>query len=380
MRPSVRARLNADRAALQASGRWRRREALARIDAVTVARGKHRLINFCGNDYLGLAAHPALLEAMASGAATGSGASALVAGHAPVHAELEARLAGFLGFDAALVVGSGYQANLALGQALLERGDRVLADRLNHASLNDGARLAGARIDRYRHADAAHAARRAGDRTRWLCTDGVFSMDGDIAPLPDLAELADKRGLGLWLDDAHGVGVLGDTGRGSLELLSVAPTRIDAFVVTFGKALGTQGAAICGDRALIEALINRGRGIIYSTAMALPLAAATIRALTLVETEAWRRERLAEHVARFRDRAAALKLSPSVSAIQPIIVGPDARAVALADALTERGYLVRAIRPPTVPEGTARLRVTLSALHRTEHIDGLVRTLLELMQ
>jgi 8-amino-7-oxononanoate synthase len=380
MRPALRARLAADRAALEHAGRWRRREALTRVDAVTFERDGRRLVGFCGNDYLGLTAHPDLRAAMREAGAAGAGASALVSGHAPVHRDLEARLAGFLGFEAALVVGSGYQANLALGQAVLQRGDRVLADRLNHASLNDGARLAGARIDRYAHADAAHAARRASDRTRWIATDGVFSMDGDLAPLPALADLADARDLGLWLDDAHGVGVLGEHGRGSLEHLGVPPDRIDAFVVTFGKALGLQGAAICGERALVEALINRGRGIIYSTSMALPLAAAALRALALVETESWRRRRLAEHVARFRARASALGLPDSMSAIQPVIVGSDARAVALADALAERGYLVRAIRPPTVPEGTARLRVTLSAMHESEQIDGLARTLLELME
>jgi 8-amino-7-oxononanoate synthase len=380
MRAALRARLADERAALEAAGRWRRREALGRVDAVTVERNGHRLVNFCGNDYLGLAAHPELRAAMGSPGAAGAGASALVSGHAPVHRELEARLADFLGFEAALVVASGYQANLALGQAMLARGDRVLADRLNHASLNDGARLAGARLDRYAHADAAEAARRVTSRTRWIATDGVFSMDGDLAPLPRLAELADAHDVALWLDDAHGFGVLGDDGRGSLEHLSLAPGRVDAFVVTFGKALGTQGAAICGDRALIEGLINRARGIIYSTAVALPLAAATIRALELVQTEAWRRRRLADLVARFRERAGTLGLPDSSSAIQPVVVGADARAVALAEALTRRGYLVRAIRPPTVPEGTARLRVTLSAMHQPEQVDGLADTLLELIE
>jgi len=386
MRPAVAARLAQQAEQRIAVDARRRREILEPLDAATVARDGKRLVNFSGNDYLGLAAHPDVAGAMASAAGkrVGAGASALVSGYAPEHRELETALADWLGFKAAIVVGSGYQANLALGQALLERGDQLLADRLNHASLNDGARLAGARIARYRHADAEDAERRIaerriGERTRWIASDGVFSMDGDLAPLPALVQLADRHDLGLWLDDAHGIGVLGAAGRGILEHFGVDARTIDAFVVTFGKSLGTQGAAILGDAALIEALTNRARGIIYSTAMAPPLAAATTRALALLQDESWRRTKLAENIERFRQRADPLPLSNSKTPIQPIVIGDNARALAVSEVLAGHGFLVRAIRPPTVPEGTARLRITLSAAHQPEHIDGLVAALLECM-
>ena len=378
MRPALKAHLARDRAARERDHAWRRRETLERIDAVRVLRNGRSLVNFCANDYLGLASHPELAAAMRDVPAVGSGASALVSGYSPLHRELERRLADFLGFESAVVVGSGYQANLALGQAMLGRGDAVLADRLNHASLNDGARLAGARMRRYAHADPEAARARVCESTRWIATDGVFSMDGDLAPVPDLVALADRHDLGLWLDDAHGIGVLGAEGRGIIEHLQVFSKEIDAFVATFGKSLGTQGAVIAGERALVEALINRARGVIYSTAPALPLVAATIRALELMQRESWRRARLAEHIARFRDRAAGLDLSASPSAIQPVVVGDNARACAFSDRLAERGFLVRAIRPPTVPEGTARLRITLSAAHEPEQVDRLVDALLEL--
>lgn len=387
MRPSASARLARDHEKRLAAGTQRRRELVEAVDAVTVICNGQRLVNFSGNDYLGLAAHPEVARALATAAErrVGAGASALVTGYAPAHRELETALADWLGFEAAIVVGSGYQANLALGQALLGRGDKLLADRLNHASLNDGARLSGARILRYRHADACDAGDRVDERTRWIATDGVFSMDGDLAPLPDLVRLADRYDLGLWLDDAHGIGVLGRTGRGVIEHFGVDNGKIDAFVVTFGKSLGTQGAAILGDRALIDALTNRARGIIYSTAMAPPLAAATGRALALLQDEPWRRARLAENISRFRQRAASLPLSSSgrsssETPIQPIVIGDNARVVEISRRIAEAGFLVRAIRPPTVPEGTARLRITLSAEHDPAHIDGLVEVLLESMK
>lgn len=379
MRPSVSARLARDREQRLAADAQRRREVLEPIDAVTVRSNNQRLVNFSGNDYLGLSAHPDVARAMANAAGkrVGAGASALVSGYASEHRELETALADWLGFEAAIVVGSGYQANLALGQTLLGRGERLLADRINHASLNDGARLAGARIARYRHANVENAESRIDSRTRWIASDGVFSMDGDIAPLPELVQLADRKDLGLWLDDAHGIGVLGANGRGILEHLSVDASKIDAFVVTFGKSLGTQGAAILADRSLIEALVNRARGIIYSTAMAPPLAAATTCALGLLQKESWRRSKLADNLGRFRQRARSLPLSNSRTPIQPIVIGDNARALEVSDALEEKGFLVRAIRPPTVPEGTARLRITLSAAHHAEQIDRLVDALRE---
>ncbi|MDT8410745.1 MAG: 8-amino-7-oxononanoate synthase [Wenzhouxiangellaceae bacterium] len=404
MRPALAARLAEHRTGRELADRQRARIALKRTGPVTVTDGDRELVNFCGNDYLGLAMHPEIAAAMAdcARAGVGSGASALVCGYTPVHRELECRLADFFGFESALLVASGYQANLAIGQALLAPGQPVLADRLNHASLNDGARLADARIRRYRHADAAHAATRCSDPCRWIASDGVFSMDGDLAPLPQLIALAERKNLGLWLDDAHGFGVLGSTGRGIIEHFGACSSNIDAFVVTFGKALGTHGAVIAGDRALIDELVNCGRGIVYSTAMPAPLAAAGTRALEILQSERWRAARLHDNIARFRDRLAGLgqtrlsdpdadptdprprcdptlRLPASATAIQPIIVGDDARALRLSEGLAEHGFLVRAIRPPSVPEGSARLRITLSAAHAPQQIDALVDSIRKLV-
>ncbi len=380
MRGRLQAELAERRAERERAGRQRSRQVVraagpcAQADATTDS----RWIDFCSNDYLGLAREPSLLDAARRAAGAGSGASALVSGHSIAHAELEAELADWLGAEAAVLLPSGYQANLALGPTLLGRGDAALADRLNHASINDGLRLSAARILRYAHADAGDAERRCGTRVRWLATDSVFSMDGDIAPLADLAALADRRGLGLWVDDAHGLGVLGPGGRGALAAAGVVP---DARVVTFGKSLGTQGAAILGDAALVDELVNRGRGVIYSTALAPMLVAATRHALDRLRTEAWRRERLQAHVDRFRAGLArvGLPVPASRTPIQPIVLGDDRRAVVASRALERRGFLVRAIRPPTVPEGRARLRLTLSAAHDEADIDRLVEALSEVL-
>lgn len=379
MRGGLDATLAARRAAREAAGRQRVVHAFEPIGGCRVRHGDAELVDFCSNDYLGLAR-----EAAPGGSPggdrggpvppAGAAASPLVSGYGPGHVRLAARLAEFLGAEAALLVASGYQANLALGPALLRRGEAVLADRLNHASLNDGARLAGARIRRYAHADAADAERRLDGRTRWLASDAVFSMDGDVAPLTKLAALADREGLGLWIDDAHGFGVTGPDGRGAVAESGV---RTDALVITFGKALGTQGAAIVGERALVDELINTARGIIYSTAPAPLLVDATDRALTRLQEDPWRRERLSESIDRFRTACArnGIPLGHSTTPIQPVILGDDRRALQAADALAERGFLVRAIRPPTVPEGRARLRITLSAAHEPADIDGLVAAL-----
>lgn len=357
-------------------GRQRGLEALEFVGDCRVRRAGVELIDFCSNDYLGLGRDPQHPGALAR---SGAGASPLVAGHSDAHERLSARLAEFLGTEAALLMVSGYQANLALGQALLGRGDAVLADRLNHASLNDGARLSGARIRRYAHADAADAERRVDDKVRWLATDAVFSMDGDLAPLAELGGLADRSGLGLWVDDAHGFGVMGPDGRGAAASAGV---RSDALVVTFGKSLGTQGAAILGERALIDELVNTARGVIYSTAMSPLLVAASEHALARMQREGWRRHALAERVERFRSGLARAGVKPpdSTTPIQPLVIGADAAAVRASDALAERGFLVRAIRPPTVPEGSARLRVTLSAAHDLDSIDALVQALADVLE
>ncbi|MFU8832238.1 MAG: 8-amino-7-oxononanoate synthase [Wenzhouxiangella sp.] len=345
-----------------------------------VRRDEKALINFSANDYLGLARDPRLAAAMAEGAhryGTGAAASPLVTGHSPIHAELESALADFTGFEAVALLPSGYQANLAVGQALVGRGSHVLADRLNHASLNDGLRLSGARLTRYRHADADHAAERIMPKTELIVTDGVFSMDGDVAPLHELTSLAAETDTAVWLDDAHGFGVLGDDGRGSLEAMGLSPDKIDVFVATFGKALGTSGAFIAGDRAMIEHLENTARPLIYSTALSPALVAATLKALELIRTESWRREKLHTTIDLFQGLAsrAGLDVVDSRTPIQIMKVGDNHRALAWSEQLAEAGFLVSAIRPPTVPAGSARLRIALSTSHTAREIEGLIECL-----
>ena len=375
MRGDLNAEFARRRAGRERLGRQRSLEAFEPASACRVRRAGVELIDFCSNDYLGLGRDPQALDGPAR---SGAGASPLVAGQTDAHERFSARLAEFLGTEAALLMVSGYQANLALGQALLGRGDAVLADRLNHASLNDGARLSGARIRRYTHADVADAERRVDAKVRWLATDAVFSMDGDLAPLAELGSLADRAGIGLWVDDAHGFGVIGPDGRGAA---AAAAVRSDALVVTFGKSLGTQGAAILGERALIDELINTARGVIYSTAMSPLLVRASERALARMRREGWRREALSERIDRFRSGLVRAGIQPpdSSTPIQPLVVGTDDAAIRASDALAERGFLVRAIRPPTVPEGTARLRVTLSAAHDLDSIDALVRAVADVL-
>jgi 8-amino-7-oxononanoate synthase len=334
------------------------------------------LIDFCSNDYLGLA-RTSLPE---STGLIGAAASALVSGYHPAHRDLEAALADFTGCEAVCLFPSGYQANLAVGQALFERSRPTLADRLNHASLIDGLRLAGARLLRYAHADSDDARRRLSRDCQGIVTDAVFSMDGDLAPLAELSELAREKDLPLWVDDAHGFGILGPQGRGSLALLGLAPGQVDILVATFGKALGTAGAFVAGDRALIEHLENTARGLIYSTAPPPALARSARLRLAQLENEAWRREKLFENIALFRQlcETMGLALADSLTAIQILPVGDNIRALALADGLGQAGLLVRAIRPPTVPAGTARLRITLSSTHQPQDIELLCATLAHL--
>jgi len=367
----------------QRSLRRRRRERSTAAFPVIEFDGR-RLVNFAANDYLGLAADRRVAAALAAAAArwgTGAGAAHLLSGHTAAHAALEEALADFLGREAALLFSTGYMANLGAIGALAGRDDTVVQDRLNHASLIDGAVLSRARLLRYAHADPGAAARRvdAAKGRTILATDGVFSMDGDVAPLVDLADIAERSGAILMVDDAHGFGVLGDGGRGSTERSGLAPDRIPVQVVTLGKALGVFGAAVAGSRDLIETLVQRARPWVYTTAMPPAVAAAAGEALALMRTEDWRRERVRAHVERFRAAAAAagLELLASGTPIQPVVAGSAERALAAARALAKRGFYVPAIRPPTVPEGTARLRVTLSAAHEEGQIDALVGALAE---
>lgn len=341
------------------------------------------VLAFCSNDYLGLAAHPEVLAAFIRGAQTygvGSGAAHLVNGHSRAHHALEEALAEFTGRERALLFSTGYMANLGIAQALAGRGDAVFEDRLNHASLLDAGLACGARFTRYAHADAADLERRMQRRTggeALILTDGVFSMDGDLAPLPELAQLARRHGAWLMVDDAHGLGVLGAGGGGSLEHYGLDAQAVPILMGTLGKALGTAGAFVAGSAELIEYLIQRARTYIYTTAQPPAVAEAARAALGLVRRESWRRERLRALVQRFRTGAEqlGLRLMDSITPIQPVVVGEAGAAVRLSEQLLERGLLVPAIRPPTVPKGTARLRVTLSAAHTEAQVDRLLEAL-----
>ena len=338
---------------------------------------------FCSNDYLGLANHPEVLAALQRGAAdwgVGSGAAHLVTGHSTAHHALEEELADFVGRPRALLFSTGYMANLGVISALVGRSDTVFEDRLNHASLYDGCLLSRARLRRYPHADTATlAADLAGvpGGQVLIATDGVFSMDGDLAPLRELAALARERAAWLLVDDAHGLGVIGPEGRGSVAGAGLSVSDVHILVGTLGKAFGTFGAFVAGSEDLIETLIQDARSYVYTTAPPPAVAEATRTSLRVARREGWRREHLAGLVARFQAGAErlGLPLMPSQTPIQPLIAGSAERALALSDALERAGILVSAIRPPTVPEGSARLRVTFSAAHTEAQADRLLETL-----
>jgi 8-amino-7-oxononanoate synthase len=340
------------------------------------------VLAFASNDYLGLANHPRLIEAAAEGArrwGVGAGASHLVSGHSAVHEALEAELARFVQCEAALVFSTGYMANIAVMPALLGRDDEIFADRLNHASLVDGALLSRAKLHRYAHNDmralasmlAASSARR-----KLIVSDAVFSMDGDIAPLSQLLALAEQYDAWLLLDDAHGFGVLGPQGRGSLAETDLRSERI-ILMGTLGKAAGASGAFVAGSKILIDWLVQKSRAYIFTTAMPPMLAHVLLSSLELIENADDRRRHLDALIARFREGMApyANRLLPSRTAIQPLIIGDNAATIKIAAALLERDIWASAIRPPTVPVGSARLRISLSAAHSFAQVDQLVAAL-----
>jgi 8-amino-7-oxononanoate synthase len=346
--------------------------------------GGQSLLAFASNDYLGLANAPAVVEAVRGALSrwgVGAAASHLIVGHAAPHAVLEDQLASFVAPcpDArALTFSSGYLANIAILTALASRDDVIFADRLNHACLTDGAQLSRATFERYAHCDVDALARvmeRGGGRRRFIVSDAVFSMDGDIAPLPDLLRLAEAFDAWLVVDDAHGFGVLGD-GRGTLAHFGLRSERI-IYMGTLGKAAGVAGAFVAGHPSVIETLLQTARSYVYTTAAPPLLAVALSAALRAIREDGFRRARLTALIAAFRAGAANLPwtLTPSSTPIQPLIVGDVSTAMAISDALLARGILVPAIRPPTVPAGTARLRVSLSAAHSPEDIDALTRAL-----
>lgn len=342
------------------------------------------LVNFCSNDYLGLSTHPRLVAALRAAAGewgAGSTASPLICGRSAVHAELEHALAAFTGRARALLFASGYQANLAVLTALAGgRTDSIIMDRLCHASLIDGALLSRGRLRRFAHADPGALAQRLAQDAggfRLAVTESVFSMDGDLAPLGEYARLCREAGACLYVDDAHGFGALGTGGGGALELLQLDSVQVPLLMATFGKSLGVAGAFVAGDEVLVETLLQRGRPHIYSTAPPPCLAAAVLESLQLVREEAWRRARLHMMIDRFRAgaRDRGLPLLPSVTPIQPLLLGESRRALAASEALRRQGWFVSAIRPPTVPEGGARLRITITAAHDEQDVDGLLDAL-----
>ena len=329
----------------------------------------------CTNNYLGLATHPAVREAAADAAmrwGAGAGASRLISGSMTVHARLEERLAAFKRTEAALLFGSGYLANTGTVSALARRGEVVFSDRLNHASIIDGCRLAAADTFVYEHSDLDHLAwglERAEGRPALIVTDGVFSMDGDIAPLEGLVELARRHGCRLMVDEAHGTGTLGPGGRGSVAAAGLEG-EVDVIVGTLGKALGGYGAYVCCEREVRELLINVARPFVFSTALPPPLVAAADAALGALEADPAMVARLHRNATLIRGELAArgLDVKPEGTQIVPVTVGEAADATALCEAVLARGVFAQAIRPPTVPEGTSRLRLTVIATHREDEL------------
>lgn len=387
-RPDLHTRVAAQRATREAGDARRVPREVLRRDGVRCevalpGGGTRSLLNFCSNDYLGLSQHFAVVNALQDAAArdgAGGIGSHLVCGHHAVHAALEREMADWLEVPRALLLGSGYLANLAVLQSLLGDDDLCVQDRLNHASLIDAARLAGCRLRRYPHNDVEGALRQLRGTTggaAMLVTDGVFSMDGDVAPLHELAIAARVQQALLYVDDAHGIGVLGPEGRGSIAAAGLDADLAPLRLATLGKALGGYGAIIAGAADLVDHLAETARPYLYTTALPPAQAAASLAAVKLARREHWRRERLRELVQRFRARAAShgLQLLPSETPIQPVLCGSNARALALSAALERAGYWVAAIRPPTVPEGQARLRVTFTAAHEPAQADALADAL-----
>jgi 8-amino-7-oxononanoate synthase len=362
---------------------YRSRSVVGSPQGVETVIDGQKFLCFCSNDYLGLANHPDLIAGFKQAAdefGVGAGSAHLINGHSHYHHELELALADFTGRERALLFSTGYMANLGAVCALTGRKDAVFEDRLNHASLLDAGLLSGARFKRYRHAEVSHLAQQMGTtkgQRKLVLTDGVFSMDGDIAPLAALAKAAVAEGAWLMVDDAHGFGCIGNKGRGSVDACQLSQTEVPVLMATLGKAFGTAGAFVAGSESMIETLIQHARTYIYTTAMPPAIAAATLVSLKRVQTDDWRRDKLAALVQQFRNGAEQLgfEIMASETPIQPIIVNTAERALNLSNALKQQGVLVTAIRPPTVPGGSARLRITFSANHTQYHVERLLEAL-----
>ncbi|WP_262966101.1 8-amino-7-oxononanoate synthase [Methylobacter psychrophilus] len=382
--------------AIADAGLYRSRRVIASPQGVNLQINGRNVVNFCSNDYLGLANHPEVVSAFKNAVdqyGVGSGSAHLICGHSAAHHALEEELAAFTGRDRALLFSTGYMANMGVMSALLSRSDAVFEDRLNHASLLDGGLSSGAKFKRYAHADVEnlniHLKKAIGNKL--IVTDGVFSMDGDFAPLTALSVTAKASSAWLMVDDAHGLGVIGEHGGGLLEYYGLNQKDVPVLMGTLGKGFGTFGAFIAGSDTLIETLIQKARTYIYTTALPAAVAEATRASLKIVIAENWRRDKLKKLADRFRlgaGQAGLFLVNPLdptsedhiTSAIQPIIIGASQRAVDISNDLLNAGFLVSAIRPPTVPKGSARLRVTFSALHEEYQVDQLLDALVKAMR
>lgn len=377
--------------ALESQGLLRSLRRVDRRSGATIHIGSRPYVDFASNDYLGLASDARIAAAAAKALAengTGSPASRLISGNHDLHEELEQRIASFKGTEAALLFTSGYAANLGAIPALVKKGDVVYTDELNHASLIDGCRLSGAEVRIFPHRDTAALRRMLaadiGFRRKMIVVDSVFSMDGDLFPLDELADIAEESGAWTYVDDAHATGVLGEHGTGSVEHFGVEG-RIDVVMGTLGKALGTSGAFIAGSKTLIEFLLNRGRSFVFTTASPPAIAAATIEALRIAQGEPWRRDKLRANAERLRIALSEFLPegwfeSASSPHILPVIVGSSTRVVQVGTELQNRGFIVGVVRPPTVPPGTSRLRLSSSAAHTEEQVDALARHLTQILR
>ncbi len=371
---------------LKQQGAYRQRRKLDSPQDIKVVIGDIQFISFCSNDYLGLANDPRVCQAAKeaiSNFGVGSGASQLISGYSSLHASLEEQLSEFLGYQRCVLFSSGYLTNLGVISTLSTRHSLIVEDRLNHASLIDAAKYAGSHLKRYQHRDITHAAEiinKSQSNSHLIISDGVFSMEGSIAPVEQLSLLKRHSNDKLIIDDAHGIGVLGNQGKGCLEHVGIDTTKVDILIGTFGKAFGGSGAFVLSDNDTIDYLIQKARTLIYTTAPPPALAAAAIQSLSIIINEPERRQRLNKNIRYFRKALSTTKLEllDSITAIQTIILGENTLALWFSAQLEERGLLVLAIRPPTVPKNTARLRITLSSEHTQQQIDQLVNALLDI--
>ncbi len=379
--------LSAELQARKEQSLYRHRRILQSPQSPEVIVDGQACLAFCSNDYLGLANHPNVIAALKKGAdryGVGGGASHLVNGHSQAHHALEEELAEFTGRPRALLFSTGYMANIGAVNALLDKRDAVFQDRVNHASLLDAGLLSGARFQRFLHNDSDNLTlrlQRTEARRKLVVCDGVFSMDGDLAELPEICQTAAEHNAWVMVDDAHGFGCIGKQGRGTVDHFGLGADQVQVLVGTLGKAFGTSGAFVAGSEELIETLVQHARTYIYTTSMSPAIAEATRASLKLLQQEDWRREKLNHLITRFQSGCAqlGLPLMDSPTPIQPLMVGESDRAMAISAALEAKGIFIGAIRPPTVPQGEARLRVTLSATHTDEQLDRLLDALSDVM-